>query len=146
MQNLDMSEVASKMLTMAPDERIMIPVDPNLAKDVRFAFYRRQALENLMMSYINRTTEMADQMNLQNFTDQAAKTFMDEAETIRKIGLSMLGEELYDYLSTDITPQKFSIDFERNLLIIHPAGTVSANYITECDCGSVFCSIENAKK
>lgn len=42
------------------------------------------AYENLFMSYINRTTEEADQFNLQNFLLEYSKLFAERQELIQR--------------------------------------------------------------
>lgn len=137
-------ELIQRIPLLTGDERIMISIPEDYSRQLRFAYYKRQGLENLLMSYLNRTTEHADAMNLEKFTDRVAITYMDEAATIREVGMTILGTDVYEYLSSTITPQVFSIDFERSILIIHPTNATNPTlYVQSCNCGSSACKINH---
>lgn len=142
-EQINSDNILSVIRNLTSEERIMIPIHDDWAREMRFAYFKRQGLENMMLSYINNTTEHANEMNLEKFTERVAMTYIEERDTLKKIGMTVLGKELYEYLVDSDIPQSFSVDFDRALLIIHPAEAIPTNYISECGCGSASCRIDN---
>lgn len=136
MEALAVDEVYAKALTLKDDERIYITIDREVCRDLQYIYYRRQAMENLFMSYLNNTTEEANEMNLKKFTDVFAQTYVEQAQTIEAVGIAVLGQELYTYLSHSQSSHRYTVDYTHHQLVIHP---VNKNVLGACGCQS--CSI-----
>lgn len=140
LQEINSKDLINSIISLKQDQRIFIPIEEDMARDLKFVFYKRQGLDNLFLSYMNNTVEQANQMNLETFVDRVARSQVEENEIIRHIGLTLLGTDIFDYLSDTSTPQTFTIDFERKIFIIHLINENAQDYAGGCNCGS--CSIK----
>lgn len=125
--------ILDQIMSLKGEERIFVTIDAEASKELQHLFYKRQALNNLFMSYMNNTAEQASQMSLEALVDRYAQSYVKESDVIATVGIGVLGKELYDYLSHSHSPHYFIIDYLYHQLIILPRSATAS--VGVCTCG-----------
>lgn len=133
-------ELAEKVLALTGEERIFIQINEQYARDIRYLGTRKEGLDNIFLSYLNRTAESVDDSRLDMFLDRATKLEIEKQDKFAEIGHQYLGKELFEYLRDPLTPHAFLIDGDREYIIIHHRSINGAGF-EACGCGSGSCGI-----
>jgi len=116
------------------EERIFIKVSQDVCKKLLYLNLQKKSFRNLFMSYINATTEEANEMNLQKFLDRYTQLHIDEYELTKETTISLLGLPSFQYLTDVLSKHSYYIDMERELLVVHTKE--AANMFSGCQCGT----------
>lgn len=133
-------ELPSRVLALKGEERIFIQIEENMARDMRYILNKKDGMDNIFLSYINKTTEQANPEYLEMFIDRAAKLELEKQEKFAEIGYKYMGKDLYEYLQDNLTGHAFTVDPDRKLLVIHATNVTGLGF-EPCGCGGSNCSL-----
>lgn len=108
LENIKPEELKEKLLNLEKGESIFIPVDKDDCNSINLLMYQLQSLDNLFMSYMNKTNEQANAESLNTFLNVYVNKFLEKEEFIKNSVTKIIGSELYRLILT--SGIKYNID------------------------------------
>ena len=137
LEQMNGDEVIRKIMELEGEQRIFVSIDHDIAQTIRYVYYKRQGLENLFLSYVNKTAEEANQFNLDKFIERLAQTHVDESDLVKESGIATFGIDLYNYLSHSASLHSFYIDHNHNQFVIYNKRDLPDPVVgSRCTCGN----------
>ena len=119
-------QVLEAILSLDKTEIIFMQIDKNMANDLRYVGFKKDGLQNAVMSYINETHEMANVINFEKFVDRVAQLTVEKNSLEEQILLQYAGEKALRYLTSNQSNHKYQIDAQNCVLSIQLKNTPTA--------------------
>jgi hypothetical protein len=117
MEKIDSSNILQAIKDMKSGESLFVSIPQSETDRLRYIDLQLQSYESLFRSYINGTSEKADEFNLQNFLDIYLKSFNERFYAFRDVMINNVGKNGYMLIS-DSNTFKNIVDYELNTLIM----------------------------
>ena len=128
-------QVFEQVLLLQGDECLHFRIDTERANDLRYIKFKKEGLQNTVMSYINLTNEMANLLNFEKFVDRVAQLSIEENSLTEEIIRVFAGEKVLKYLTSPHTHHIYTIDTQNRVLSIQRQGTCTAqSHMGICTC------------
>jgi len=116
--HVEFSSLLEALLGLEGDQKIFVSFDVNDAKRMRFLNYQKSALENVVLSYINATNELANEVNFNRFVEKIAQLTIDTEDATAKILNGHLPEEVASYIQSPATKHSYVLDVLNSVIIL----------------------------
>lgn len=121
MENIKYDNLLETLKNLKQDEKIYLRVNDDILNVIELSTVQSNSMENLFMSYLNNTSTVYNQMNLERFLNKYAEKFKLKMKTIEDCIFS-LGEDVYNLINYSIFNGRkkyyYFIDFNLKRLII----------------------------
>lgn len=101
MKKIDIMELNDEIKNLKIEENIFLDISIEDIKKSKLYGLQLMSMDNLFKSYINNTSEIANQLNLDKFLDKYKETFSNNYDIITKNILSY-GKDIYVLLENTI--------------------------------------------
>lgn len=98
MEKITSEELISKLEQLEEDQVIFIPLDKDISNEIQLLDNKIKSYDNLFASYINNTSEEANEFNMKKFTDIYAETFTKKDQLVIDTLIKNMGTKAYKYL------------------------------------------------
>jgi hypothetical protein len=128
-------ELMEEIFKLQGDQALFLNLDKNMCNDLRYINFKKEGLQNSVMSYINSTHEMANLINFEKFTERVAELTVADANLRDEILLKYVGEKAMRYLASPRSHHQFVIDTQNKVLVIQKNGSCTAqSHMGICTC------------
>src|SRR3712207_88151 len=101
MENIKYDNLLETLKNLKQDEKIYLRVNDDILNVIELSTVQSNSMENLFMSYLNNTSTVYNQMNLERFLNKYAEKFKLKMKTIEDCIFS-LGEDVYNLINYSI--------------------------------------------
>lgn len=116
--NIEHSKLLEAVLALSGDEKLFVRIGENDSKRLRFLYFRKNGLDNAVLSYINSTNELANELNFTKFVDKIANITIELEEIKESILRGYLPEDLANYLLSPLAEHSYLIDNYNDVIIL----------------------------
>jgi len=115
-----------QVINLKGEEKIFVRFDSDMAKDLNYISFKKDGLQNSVMSYINATHEAANMVNFEKFVERIALLKVEENQMIKKILDAHLPEKIVRYVMMPHPKHTYTIDVNNEVIVIEPRGSAEA--------------------
>lgn len=122
MQQINSVNLLEEVISLTSDQRIFIDFPIEIINRLELLGLQISSLDNLFMSYMNNTTEVACELSLGNFKEMYSKIFIEKETLFRESVLECLGTKVYKYILNPRNKSFYNLDTNIHKLIIGKRG------------------------
>lgn len=128
-------EVLEQVMLLQGNECLYFKLDRDECNDLKYVKFKKDGLQNTVMSYINATHEMANLINFEKFVDTVAQLAIEENRLTEQMIAKYAGEKVMRYLTSPHSHHQFTIDNQNAVLGVQRNNTCTAHsHMGICTC------------
>ena len=120
----DEEELLKKILDLEGEQKIFIKLNHDLCKEYKYICYKVDGFQNALNSYLNSTTEAANQVNFEKFVDKIAQLIIEKEEIFELLATSVLPEKIYAFLNLEKRTHSYMIEPYMEVMVVEPVDSV----------------------
>ncbi|EPY2284210.1 hypothetical protein ACTQ4P_16905 [Clostridium sporogenes] len=99
MKKIEKNNLQQEIKTLKKGETLIISISEGTCNIINMLNFQCQSLENLFISYINKTIDKADQENLTRFMEEYTNKFIEKEMFIKNTLINLLGQDIYELIA-----------------------------------------------
>ncbi|EPY6430796.1 hypothetical protein [Clostridium sporogenes] len=114
MKKIEKNNLQQEIKNLKKGETLIIQIKEDICNILNMLNFQCQSLENLFMSYINKTIDKADAEILTRFLNEYTDKFIEKEMFIKNTLIDLLGQDIYELITRRII--KFNINDVTNTI------------------------------
>lgn len=122
MEKIPAENLFDEVTKLTSDQRILVDFPLEVCNRLELLGFQIQSAEGLHRSYINNTSEVANELNMDKFLRKYIDLAREKDTVFKDTVLKCLGTKVYDYLIDRSNKLFYHLDFNIKKLVIRKQG------------------------
>jgi len=118
MEKILAENLLDEIIRLTPEQKIFINFPNEVCDKLELLIFQIKSMENLFQSYINNTSDVANELNMEKFLNKYVDLAREKETLFKDNVLKCFGLDVYNYCTNRNNNIIYSLDFKLNKLVI----------------------------